>query len=718
MNVSALRGYGFPGEYVRLLEERSIRELNPVQVEAVRAGLFGGGNLLVAAPTASGKTLIGELALVYGWLNGGVGVYLTPLRALAGEKYWEFRVLEEVGVRVGVATGDYDERAEHLGEYDLIVATYERFDSILRLKPWWLRDVRVVVLDEVHLIGDWERGPIVEVIAARLMRGNTRLIGLSATIGNPGELAEWLNASLVSSEWRPVKLVEGVLDRRRRLIVFPEEAGEEVPDRTGDLFLDTPLHNVLDLDMQTLVFVHNRRRVEEYAVEASRYLPVNPSSSLLENLARELEEAPVSMERDLLLKLVRRGVGFHHAGLSSTARMVVEKGFRERILKLVYATPTLAAGVNLPARRVVVSIKRYDPVKGRRVNISIAEYKQMAGRAGRPGYDKVGESIIPDASSLGEGLRYIKSALEPVSGRLLSERGLRIHLLSLVASRDASSIQDLIEILSSTFSARRSEDLKLNGKLVSQVVGLLEDLGMLVESSGLLKPTMLGKTTSFTYLDPLTVSMYRRLKPSVPRELYLLHVICTTPDFTRSSPYIHGWITSSLEETALDMAERGFIPGPSGFSDYDEWLRGFVYAMILYDWINEASEDSIVERYEVGPGDLYSMVDTASWIAHALSRIEGVLGDIAFYKALESLSRRIEKGVKEDALELTLLKGVGRVRARILVEHGVKNLKDLAEKPASWIASLPKFGPRIAEEIERQLREIGLKTNSVIHETA
>jgi len=279
------------------------------------------------------------------------------------------------------------------------------------------------------------------------------------------------------------------------------------------------------------------------------------------------------------------------------------------------------------------------------VNISISEYKQMAGRAGRPGYDEIGESVITDASSSSEALKYINGSPEPVAGKLLSERSLRIHVLSLVASGEASSIEEVSGILSSTLSMKQAKGSFFQSAKIMGAVKLLEELGMIESSNNFLKATRLGRVTSYTYLDPLSISIYRELKPAEPSDLYLLHVACLTPDFKRSSPYIQDKIVERWEDTALEMADQGMIPPPSKTSmDYEEWLDGFMHAMILYDWINEVSEDEIVSKYMIGPGDLYSMRDTASWITHALARVEAVLGDIRFHKALDTLSRGSRKG--------------------------------------------------------------------------
>jgi len=270
-------------------------------------------------------------------------------------------------------------------------------------------------------------------------------------------------------------------------------------------------------------------------------------------------------------------------------------------------------------------------------------------------------------------------------------------------------MNEVMEVLGSTLSVKQSGSPGFIAGKIRDSVRLLSELGMLEYNGEELRATSLGRVTSFTYLDPLTVSLYKRLRPSEPRDLYLLHIVCMSPDFKRSSPYIQERVVSRWEDIALEMAGQGLIPGPSLVEDYDDWLDGFMHAMILYDWINEVPEDDIVSKYMIGPGDLYNMRDTASWITHALSRIEGSLGNIAYRKALTILTERLDKGVKEDALELTSLRLIGRVRARILIQHGIRSLRDLAETPASRIASLPKFGPRVVEEIERQLRELGLK---------
>ncbi|MEM1596859.1 MAG: DEAD/DEAH box helicase [Desulfurococcaceae archaeon] len=705
MDINELTKYGLPTEYVSILKERGIQRLNPVQTEAVNKGLFENVNMLVSAPTASGKTLIAEMALVKTVLKGRTGVYLSPLRALASEKYDEFKVLEKLNFRIGITTGDYDQPAEYLSDNDIIIATYERFDSIFRLKPTWLSKVGLIVIDELHNVSDPERGPIIEMIVARALKYGIRVLGLSATISNPDQLANWIKGEIVASNWRPVRLVEGVFDKKKSEIVFMDGRREKVEDIGEDSVLNMVLHN-LKSNYQTLVFVHNRKKVEEYAEITSKYL--NPYSSReISRILEELDAAPTRIERDLLSELIAKGVAFHHAGLSHISRKVIEEAFRSKVIKVVYATPTLAAGVNLPARRVLVSIKRYDSIKGRRTNISISEYKQMAGRAGRPQYDELGESIIIDASSIEEGFKYISLQPEPVEGNFLSDRSLRIHVLSAIASEEARTVEEIAELFNYTYTAKTSRNKNIINE-IGELLEFLENLGMIKRFGNKINSTRLGRITSYSYVDPLTVSIYIKYKPASYSDLYMLHLVTLTPDFTRSAAYVPSKVIAMYEELAEVYSNNGLLmPMSTEFYDYDDWLRGFIHALALNDWINEKSEDEIVNKYMLGPGDLYNMKDTASWITNALGKIAGILGDISYNKKLLELSQRIEKGVKTDALELASLKYIGRVRARLLIEHGIKSLEDLAKIPKKRLAMIPTFGQKIAEEIHRQLKELG-----------
>ncbi len=191
--------------------KQRVKSLHPGQVKAVKAGLFDNKNLLICTPTASGKTLIAEMAFLNN-VNYGKTLYIVPLKALASEKYALFKSLYPE-YSISVSSGDLDSNDNYLSYSDLIVTVSEKFDSLLRHRVSWLNSIRVVVIDEIHLLNDPGRGPTLEVIITLLksVLPDVQIIGLSATIGNPEELAEWLGAKLVVDTWRPVKLFKAVM---------------------------------------------------------------------------------------------------------------------------------------------------------------------------------------------------------------------------------------------------------------------------------------------------------------------------------------------------------------------------------------------------------------------------------------------------------------------------------------------------------------------------
>ncbi|MBI4017511.1 MAG: DEAD/DEAH box helicase, partial [Candidatus Aenigmarchaeota archaeon] len=371
-----------------------ITKLNPPQHAAIEAGLLDGRNIVVASPTASGKTLIAELAFLKCILERRKkALYIVPLRALASEKYDDFKRYESLGVRTAISVGDLDSSDSWLGSYDLIIVTSEKLDSLLRHEPAWIHEIGLVIADEVHLLNDDSRGPTLEVVLTRLRELRPQVLALSATIANAEELASWLSAVLVRSDYRPVTLHQGVYDG----------TAVRFEDSTRDFDIDSDAPDIaitgetLRRGKQALVFASSRRNAESIAEKAAATVEKHLStdekgklSALSEQILAVPSRATPQCER--LAACVIRGVAFHHAGLASGQRKLVEDAFRANIIKAIAATPTLAAGLNLPAYRVLIrDLRRYHPAHGS-IYIPVLEYHQMAGRAGRPRYDKEGEA--------------------------------------------------------------------------------------------------------------------------------------------------------------------------------------------------------------------------------------------------------------------------------------------------------------------------------------
>ncbi|MCC6061614.1 MAG: DEAD/DEAH box helicase [Desulfurococcales archaeon] len=697
-----------PQKIKDLLRER-YKYLTPPQAEAVSRGLFKNRNIIVSTPTASGKSLIAYMALMNVFLNGFKGIYTTPLKALATEKYEDlidhFRGL---GAKIGISTGDYDSPSEDLKRYDVLVTTYERLDAIMRQRPSWLRDVGAIVVDEIHVLGDDERGPVIEMILSRALRNSWQIIGLSATIGNPEDIGGWLNAETIECDWRPVPLIQGYYDKKKSKIFFENGSQEDV---AGDLISHSVSKAVRD-DYQILVFKQSRRDVENTAskIASEMSLLLSRYSGKTKELIDLLNENVSSrIERELLSKLFLRGVSFHHAGLSPEARKIIEKGFREKILRIVVATPTLAAGVNLPARRVIIYTHRYE--KGYYEPISILEYKQMAGRAGRPQYDPYGEVVIADMDP-DTAVRYISSRPEDIYSALNNERALRIHILALLASGYAHDVDSIIDFMMNTFySYKNMREILTKSfwkRSVGRILRLLSSYEMIiVKDDSYIEATRLGRLVSSLYIDPLTAvrtfDILRDSETAGVDELFYLHLITLTPDFLRN-------ITRRIKKEVLatevyEMLDRGMIPLVPDDLDEDLYMTGYVYAKALNMWIEEYDEDSIMSKTNIQLGDLRVAIETATWISYALSKVLAETEFKRYSKIFDELSKRLETGVKRELLELVQLRGIGRVRARALYNHGVRNIEDLKRLSLSQILSIESIHKGVVKELCEQISD-------------
>ncbi|WP_253737635.1 ATP-dependent DNA helicase [Halohasta salina] len=504
---------GLPPGVDDQLAGEGIEELYPPQAEAVDAGLTEGQSLVASVPTASGKTLIAELAMLSAIERGGKALYIVPLRALASEKKTEFKRWEDHGISVGVSTGNYDSSEEWLASRDIIVATSEKVDSLVRNNAGWIDQLSCVVADEVHLVDDRNRGPTLEVTLAKLRRINPGLqvVALSATVGNADEVADWLDAELVHSEWRPIDLRMGV--HFGNAINFDDGSQREVPVEGSQRQTEALVDDTLDEGGSTLVFVNSRRNAESAAKRqggvVGRRLDTDEKAELRE-LAEEIRNVSDTETSDDLADCVENGAAFHHAGLASEHRSLVEDAFRDRLLKVICATPTLAAGVNTPSRRVIVrDWRRYDGEFGGMKPLDVLEIHQMCGRAGRPGLDPYGEAVLlaKDADTMDELFeRYIWADPEAVRSKLAAEPALRTHLLATISSRFANSREGLLEFLEATLYATQTGDDGRLESVTDSVLAYLEANEFIEREDGTIRATNIGHTVSRLYLDPMSAA--------------------------------------------------------------------------------------------------------------------------------------------------------------------------------------------------------------------
>ncbi len=484
-----------------LIDSWGINTLHPPQAQALPALLLG-KNTLVAIPTASGKSLLAYMAMVKRLSEGhdrSKAIYIVPLKALAMEKYEELSELgRALNLSVGLGIGDATSEAKNIKECNILVCTSEKLDSLLRHNAEMVADVCCVIADEFHLMNDGTRGPTLEINLTRLrhIKPDAQLVALSATVGNASALAEWLEAELVVSEWRPVALEYATFHDfhvEPRKIQSPGEGGASnllSPPRHLDGLKSHPVWSVvsdgLDQSSQVLMFVGTRRSAQSEAKNLAKRVKKRLEKeeperyAALQELAQTLSGRSQSNLADQLASCLAGGVGFHHAGLTHAQRKEVESAFKTGLLVALTATPTLAAGVNLPARRVLVrDLKRWDDGMSR--PLPVMEVRQMLGRAGRPKYDDRGEAWVyckgTDGWEVADAVadRYFFGPVEDVTSKLASEPALRMHLLASIATGGLVHRGDIEHFFSSTFLGATLPASQLKERLSTMLTWLVEE---------------------------------------------------------------------------------------------------------------------------------------------------------------------------------------------------------------------------------------------------
>ncbi|MFX1605744.1 MAG: DEAD/DEAH box helicase [Promethearchaeota archaeon] len=415
-----------------------------IQNLAIDKGLLKGKSVMVSSPTGSGKTLVGELALLRAVTAGQKGMFLVPLRALAVQVSQVLKERYEIfGVIIGLSTGDFQNSGEDLGENDIIVTTYERADSLLRRNASWIAELGTVVIDEIQTLADPVRGARLESLIIRMKRQlpDPQLVALSATIGSPDELAEWMGCESIESDDRPVPLVSKVMVAANK-------------NRSLKKLVMTTVQG----DGQAIVFNRTRREAEVQALRLAEDVGRQFTSAEKKRLDLELkslENINTNIPSDLRA-LLHDGSAYHHAGLDYHTRKLIERLFNQGLVRVISATSTLAAGMDLPARTVVLSNTK--SLQDYRTLLSANNVHQMLGRAGRPNRDKVGFGIIL-AGSTGEADRIKNRYFDVISDSETGKESLipKYDPISSVLGESSSLAEQLLVILDMLSSATMEE---------------------------------------------------------------------------------------------------------------------------------------------------------------------------------------------------------------------------------------------------------------------
>ncbi len=688
-------------------EESLGEELLEVQAEAVRAGVCRGANLVVSSPAGSGKTFVGELAAAAAVLRGEQTVYLVPTRALAEEKYEEFATrYEPLGVRVVVSTR---ERREHdgrvaAGDFDLLVAVNEKARALLVRRPEMWRRVGLVVVDEVQMLSDRARGPCLELILTGLRLGTerTQIVALSASLEGADELAAWLGAELVRVERRPVELRQGVFCGGRFRYVECNNGGEgyeelgEEAEYQGLDWAGTVVKLVEGFRAegeQTLVFVRDRRGAERLALAIAEN-----GGERSQRGSDVLAAQEPTLTTEALAEALEMGAAFHHAGLPREARVAVEQAFARGDVEVLVSTSTLALGVNLPARNVIVDAVRWDTDsdEGRPVirEITPAEFPNMAGRAGRPGRGlSYGRAMVVAERPLTAEVYWqnLIQGEKPVERpALLAHEGDEVAVW-LTALAEQSGGLKLEGVLPETFSGWMAKQASAAGGAAVRIEEAAErcrERGLLRESqtAGGRELTKLGQVCAGQGLAATTCEWLRRTAEAFearqPTETEALLVVAVCEEVQRLP-------SGQRREGAMAAGKREAEEEVGGeleamLSTLDPAAQGEAHrvAGILGRWIGGEPTRELEQDSRLHVGTLAELGATAGWLLEAWAAIAQEEGrPEAMVRMVRELATRTAAGLSSEAAGLARLRheGLSRRDVEQLAGAGYRTMGSIRE---------------------------------------
>jgi len=486
---------------------------------------------------------------------------------------------------------------------------------------------------------------------------------------------------------------------------------------TGNAALDLAI-DTIKIGKQALVFVNTKRSAEKTAEDISKKVKTENKKliGLSDDVLKALSRPTKQCER--LARCINRGIAFHHAGLVSRQRELIEDNFRNGSIKIICATPTLSFGLDLPAFRAILKdLRRYGP-RGM-VHIPVLEYLQMAGRAGRPKFDKFGEAICVAVSEnekkkLHE--RYILGEPEEINSKLAVEPVLRTYLLSLIAANFVNSRKEIIDFFGKTFWSHQFMDMGRLVFIIDKMLSLLEEwefIQMHKEdfsdadklNDGKIKATIMGKRVAELYIDPLTayffISCLRKGSDKKVTEFSFLQMISHTLEMR---PLLRVGVKDQefVQEKIVNFDSFILEKEPSIYeSEYEDYVNSVKTALMFYEWINEKDEEYLLENFNARPGELRSKIGIADWLLYANTEISRILNYRDLNKEIVKLRFRLKYGVKEELLPLIKIKGVGRVRARKLHYNRIRNIKDV--KNADLVKLSQILGKQVALSVKKQV---------------
>lgn len=723
-----LADYGIPVLALEVWHTRYPNGLNALQIAAINDhNVLGGNSLLTVAPTSAGKTFIGEIAAIRAIAEGRKAVFLLPYKALVNEKYEDFSALYggRLHLRIARCSGDWQDQVGEVmrGKYDLAFFTYEKFLGMALGAPHILNHVGLVVLDEAQFVTEPGRGMVVELLLTYLLSARARgvrpqVVALSAVIGDINGFERWLGCNLLVTTDRPVPLTEGVIDRTgawtfRRESESPQseqllERGtiRQRRDRPSDQDLIVPLvRHLVGQGEKVIVFRNQRGSSAGCANYLAAELALAPAVAVIESLP----EGDLSVMSKSLRQALRGGVAFHHGDLNREERIAVEQGFRQAGggIQVLVATSTMAAGVNTPASTVIVVETEFRNAEGTQP-YTVAQYKNMAGRAGRLGYETEGKAILvaDNAMERSQLVRtYVEGRPEPLRSSF-DERDPSTWIIRLMAQVREVRRTAVVDLVANTYGGylanlRDPRFRDRMGEVLEHFLNRMISDGLVDQEGDALRLTMLGRACGESPLGLESamrlIEILRSVRPeeATPETLAVLLEVLPerdedyTPQIRQGEPR---WQQAVRQRFGHSLANALRMRARSDKEYYARCKR----ALIVAEWLDGVPSSDIEGRYTVNPfspvghGDIRGFADGSRFLLEAAMRIASIVlqigmdeeENVAFFK-------RLELGIPASALPLTAL-GVALNRGEILRlwQRGIRTRDNVAALGREELESL------------------------------
>jgi helicase len=743
MRLKSLIKYDIPEMVIEAWTRRQGDYLLPLQEKAILNGLLSKNdscelpNLLISAPTSTGKSFCGEMAAIGTLLGRHKVIMLLPLKSIAEEKYAGFRsCYHPLGIRTIIVTGDHPENDAdfEFGNFDLALVVYEKFNRLLTVNLDILNQIGLIVIDELQMIGEDKRGPELELSLAKVIESRfaPRLIALSAVLHDETELAEWLGCNLIRETTRPVDLLQGIAFDgcfQYRSFNSGHEDSEEVPlSGNGDELTESLIDFLKADDGGKLVFLKTKRDT----IEAAFKLAAVSRWKSAEETMKVLDGEETSFLIRALKQTLGRGVAFHNADLTARQRQAIENGYRRGEIKVIFSTPTLAMGVNLPAETVLLETMKYrsGDFGGRPylIPVSVAEFQNITGRAGRFGLgrnDKPGRAIILARSDFEREVlwsEYIDNELKVGACSVLNSADIRNIVLDLVVSGLAVSVESLSNALASTFYLNQGGAFDRT-KLETACENLIS-LNLIGKK---FQPTPIGAAVAESGISVKSCRLYlESLNRQIPQTL-------------------PGWLMLALNGEDFDIGAAGLTSMEyrrriyeklcyREFSGHMSDIRSHLgleiglqplsyrqtallkAVFLLNDWAEAMPVDQLEQRYQLHLGQITDLASTAAWLLASIGKlIEAGDCNSGLPDVLDRFSFNVQFGINPDLRDIHAALGdvLNRRDLKHLADHGITSPGQLIDIHADKLAEILDSESRstaVIKKIKNLEKEENMKT--------